>query len=46
MTRQRDGFTGVQGFVLFVKNAKAGQKAKVKVDKVGNRHTTSTMASR
>ena len=40
MTRQGNRFTRVQGFV---KNVKAGQKVKVK-EKVGNRHTTATMA--
>jgi predicted RNA-binding protein with TRAM domain len=45
MTRQGDGFTRVQGFVVFVKNAKAGQKVKIKVEKVGNRYATATMAS-
>ena len=30
-SRQGDGIARVQGFVLFVKNAKAGQNVKVKV---------------
>ena len=45
ISRQGDGVTRVQGFVVFVKNAKTGQKVKVKVEKVGNRHATATMAS-
>jgi predicted RNA-binding protein with TRAM domain len=31
--------------IVVVKNAKAGQKVKVKVEKVGNRYATATMAS-
>jgi predicted RNA-binding protein with TRAM domain len=45
MSRQGDGVARVQGFVVSVKNAKAGQKVKVKVEKVGNRYATATMAS-
>jgi predicted RNA-binding protein with TRAM domain len=45
MSRQGDGIARVQGFVVFVKNGKAGQKVRVKVEKVGNRYATATMAS-
>ena len=44
ISRQGDGVARVQGFVVFVKNAKVGQKVKVKVEKVGNRYATATMA--
>jgi predicted RNA-binding protein with TRAM domain len=44
ISRLGDGVTRVQGFVVFVKNAKAGQKVKVKVEKVGNKYATATMA--
>ena len=37
MSRQGEGIARVQGFIVFVKNGKAGQKAKVKVEQVGNR---------
>jgi predicted RNA-binding protein with TRAM domain len=35
----------VQGFVVFVKNPKVGQKVRVRVEQVGNRYATATMAS-
>jgi predicted RNA-binding protein with TRAM domain len=37
MSRQGEGIARVQGFIVFVKNGKTGQKAKVKVEQVGNR---------
>ncbi|MBV9176240.1 MAG: TRAM domain-containing protein [Nitrososphaeraceae archaeon] len=37
MSRQGEGIARVQGFVVFVKNGKTGQKVKVKVEQVGNR---------
>ena len=45
ISRQGDGIARVQGFVLFVKNGKAGQKVKVKIDRVGNRSATATIVS-
>ena len=45
ISRQGDGVTRVQGFVVFVKSGKVGEKVKVKVEKVGNRYATATMAS-
>ena len=45
ISRQGDGVARMQGFMVFVKNAKVGQKVKVKVEKVGNRYATATMAS-
>ncbi len=35
----------VQGFVVFVKSGKAGQKVKVKIDQVGNRFAKATIVS-
>jgi predicted RNA-binding protein with TRAM domain len=40
ISRQGDGIARVQGFVVFVKNAKVGQNAKVKVTNVGARFAT------
>lgn len=40
---QGDGIARVQGFVVFVKNAKRGQKVKVKIEQVGNRSARATM---
>jgi predicted RNA-binding protein with TRAM domain len=37
MSRQGEGVARVQGFIVFVKNGKTGQKVKVKVEQVGNR---------
>lgn len=37
ISRQGDGIARVQGFVIFVKNAKVGQKARVRVTQVGSR---------
>ena len=45
ISRQGDGIARVQGFVVFVKNGKAGQKVKVKIDRVGNRSATATIVS-
>ncbi|MFY9872779.1 MAG: TRAM domain-containing protein [Candidatus Nitrosopolaris sp.] len=35
----------VQGFVVFVKNGKPGQKVKIKVSQVGNRFAIGTISS-
>jgi predicted RNA-binding protein with TRAM domain len=45
ISRQGDGIARVQGFVVFVKNGKAGQKVKAKVEQVGNRFATATVVS-
>lgn len=42
-SRQGDGIARVQGFVIFVKNAKLGQKAKVKITNVGARFATAEL---
>ena len=43
VSRQGDGIARVQGFVVFVKNGKAGQKVRAKVEQVGNRFATATL---
>ena len=45
ISRQGDGVARVQGFVVFVKNGKVGEKVKVRVEQVGNRYATATMTS-
>jgi predicted RNA-binding protein with TRAM domain len=42
VSRQGDGIARVQGFVIFVKNGKPGQKLKVQVNQVGPRFATAT----
>ncbi len=37
ISRKGDGIARVQGFVIFVKDGKAGQNAKVKITQVGQR---------
>jgi predicted RNA-binding protein with TRAM domain len=36
VSRKGDGVARIQGFVVFVKDGKPGQKLKVQVDQVGN----------
>ncbi len=43
-SRQGDGVAKVQGFVIFVKNAKMGQNVKVKITNVGARFATAELA--
>lgn len=43
ISRQGDGIARVQGFVVFVKNGKPGQKAKIKINQVGNRFAIGTI---
>ena len=45
ISRQGDGIARVQGFVVFVKNGKAGQKVRAKVEQVGIRFATATVVS-
>jgi predicted RNA-binding protein with TRAM domain len=37
LSRMGDGIARVQGFVIFVKGAKAGQKAKIQITSIGER---------
>ncbi|MDQ3851387.1 MAG: TRAM domain-containing protein [Thermoproteota archaeon] len=43
-SRRGDGIAKVQGFVIFVKNAKVGQSTKVKITNVGPRFATAELA--
>ena len=40
VSRKGDGVARIQGFVVFVKDGKPGQKLKVQVDQVGNTFAT------
>ncbi|WP_228369139.1 TRAM domain-containing protein [Candidatus Nitrososphaera gargensis] len=40
ISRKGDGIARVQGFVIFVKGAKVGEKTKVKIVSVGPRFAT------
>jgi predicted RNA-binding protein with TRAM domain len=42
ISRKGDGIAPIQGFVIFIKNGKVGQKVKVKVEQVGNRFAIAT----
>ena len=44
ISRQGDGIARVQGFVVFVKNGKVGQKVKVRVNEVADRFATAIIA--
>jgi len=45
--RSGDGIARVQGFVIFVRNAKAGDKnLKIKINSVGNRFATADVVSK
>ena len=45
ISRQGDGIARVQGFVIFVKGGKVGQKAKVRITNVGARFATAEVVS-
>jgi predicted RNA-binding protein with TRAM domain len=44
ISRQGDGIARIQGFVIFVKGAKVGQKTKIKVTNVGPRFATAEIS--
>jgi predicted RNA-binding protein with TRAM domain len=44
-SRQGDGIARVQGFVIFVKGGKVGQKSKVRVTNVGARFATAELTT-
>src|SRR5487761_1242644 len=44
LSKQGDGVAKVQGFVIFVQGAKVGQKVKIKVDRVGPRFASASVA--
>jgi predicted RNA-binding protein with TRAM domain len=43
ISRKGDGIARVDGFVIFVKDGKAGQKAKVKITQVGQRFASAEL---
>jgi predicted RNA-binding protein with TRAM domain len=45
ISRRGDGIARIQGFVIFVKDGKVGQDAKVKITQVGNRFATAELIS-
>ena|SRR5271165_4202650 len=45
LSRRGDGVAKIQGFVIFVKGAKIGDKVKIKVETVGPRFATATALS-
>lgn len=45
LSRRGDGVARVQGFVIFVKGGKAGQKVKIKVEQVGPTFATASIVS-
>ncbi|MGI0018932.1 MAG: TRAM domain-containing protein [Nitrososphaera sp.] len=45
ISRQGDGIARIQGFVIFVKGGKVGQKAKIRVNNVGERFATADVVS-
>ena len=45
ISRQGDGIARVQGFVIFVKGGKVGQKTKVRITNVGARFATGEVVS-
>src|SRR5487761_535298 len=42
LSRRGDGVAKMQGFVIFVKGAKMGEKVRIKVESVGPRFATAT----
>lgn len=42
LSRRGDGLAKVQGFVVFVKGSKVGEKVKIKIETVGPRFATAT----
>ncbi len=42
ISRRGDGVAKIQGFIIFVKGAKGGDKVKIKVESVGPRFATAT----
>jgi predicted RNA-binding protein with TRAM domain len=43
LSRRGDGVAKVQGFIIFVKGAKVGEKVKIKVETVGPRFATANI---
>ena len=45
ISRKGDGIARIQGFVIFVKEGKVGQNAKIRVVQVGNRFATAEIVN-
>lgn len=45
LSRRGDGLAKIQGFVVFVKGSKVGDKVKIKVETVGPRFATATVVA-
>ncbi len=45
LSRRGDGLAKVQGFVVFVKGSKVGEKVKIKIETVGPRFATATVVT-
>lgn len=45
ISRRGDGITKIQGFIIFVSGAKAGQKVRIKVTNVGPRFANAQIVS-
>lgn len=45
ISRQGDGIARIQGFVIFVKGARVGEKTKIKIINVGERFATAEKAA-
>ncbi len=43
ISRRGDGVAKVQGFIIFVKGAKVGDKVKIKIESVGPRFATASI---
>lgn len=38
ISKRGDGIAKIEGFIIFVRGAKEGQKARIKITQVGNRY--------
>jgi predicted RNA-binding protein with TRAM domain len=45
ISRKGDGIARIQGFVIFVKDGKVGQNAKIRISQVGNRFATAEIVN-
>lgn len=43
LSRRGDGVAKIQGFIIFVRGSKVGEKVKIKVDTVGPRFATASV---
>jgi predicted RNA-binding protein with TRAM domain len=45
ISRKGDGIARIQGFVIFVKDGKVGQNAKIKISQIGPRFATAELVN-